>query len=860
MPPPEVGEALSPRDVDLLRRWIAAGARWERHWSFVPPSRPSLPAVRDGPDAFWPRGAIDRLVLARLEREDLRPSSEAEREALIRRVTIDLTGLPPALDDIDRFLADNSPDAYERLVDRLLQSPAFGERWARVWLDLARYADSAGYAQDPPRVIWRYRDWVIDALNRGLAFDQFTIEQLAGDLLPDPDEEQLIATAFHRNTMTNSEGGTDDEEFRIAAVVDRVNTTMQVWMGLTMECAQCHTHKYDPITQDEYYRFFAVFNSTEDADRGDEQPTIETFTEEQRERRDALEARIASLEADLARAGEATDVTLPVRGGPLETRFIRVEAPGAMRWLHIAEVEVLSGGENVARRGQATQKSDAHDAPARLAIDGNTDGDFFNARSTTHTAQENDPWWEVDLGGAVAVERIVVWNRTDSDGVRERLSSWRLVALDAGRTPVWVASIDEPPRPSAAFDLPPTHEAIDPRRRADTEAYHRERAVDLLPERRAIAELRKEIESIKPVSTPIMRALPAERRRSTHVLIRGNFLDRGTEVSPGVPSAFHELGAGDAPDRLGIARWLVDERNPLTARVLVNRVWEQILGNGLVQTCEDFGRQGALPSHPALLDWLATEVMRTGWDLKALLRLVVTSATYRQTSRVTPELLASDRFNTLLARGPRVRLSAEMVRDQALAVSGLLSTKMRGESVRPPRPKLGLRAAFGGDTDWDPSPGEDRYRRGIYTLWRRTTPYPAMTTFDAPSREFCTVRRITTNTPLQALVTMNDPVHVEAAQALARRVVGEGGAEARSRAIHGFRLVLARRPADSEVDRLVSLAERALVIYRDDSGAAMAMATDPLGPAPAGADLAELAAWTVVANVLLNLDETIMKR
>ena len=683
MPPPKSGGKLSAVDKQLLTRWIEQGAAYARHWSFVPLKRETPPAKLS--NSAWVRNPIDRFVMARLDAEKLKPSAEADRYAIIRRVSLDLTGLPPSINEVDRFVADNSPQAYEKVVDRLLKSPAFGERWARVWLDLARYADSAGYAQDPARTIWRYRDWVIQAINSNMRFDQFTIEQLAGDMLSGATEEQILATAFHRNTMTNSEGGTNDEEFRNAAIIDRVNTTMQVWMGLTIGCAQCHSHKYDPITQEEFFRFFAILNNTEDADRGNEAPLLRTLSIEQKKQKARLEAEIAKLEKVLAKKAKK-------------------------------------------------------------------------------------------------------------------------------------------------------------------------------PVKKQITALKKQIAAIKGVTTPIMRELPEGRRRKTHIQLRGNFLVTDKEVTAGVPSAFHPLPVGSQPDRLGLAKWLVDKNNPLTARVLVNRHWEQLFGIGIVETSEDFGTQGEPPSHPALLDYLAADLVQQGWDTKKLLKTIVTSATYRQSSAVTPELVERDPQNRLLARGPRFRLPAEMIRDQALAIGGLLSGKMYGPSVRPPRPVLGLRAAFGGSTDWKTSGGEDKYRRGLYTSWRRTTPYPSLTTFDAPSREVCTIRRIRTNTPLQALVTLNDPVFVEAAQALARRMVAEGGKTVDERTVYGFRLCLARAPSKAEQASLMRLYEKALARYAIDEPNAKLIATNPLGPAPKGVDIKQLAAWTVVGNVLLNLDEVIAKR
>jgi hypothetical protein len=644
------------------------------------------------------------------------------------------------------------------LVDRLLASPAFGERWARGWLDLARYADSAGYAQDPPRTIWRYSDWVIQAFNSNLPFDQFTIQQLAGDLLDNPDEMQLLATAFHRNTMTNSEGGTDDEEFRNAAIVDRVNTTMQVWMGLTMGCAQCHTHKYDPITQEEYFRIFAIFNNTQDSDKGDERPTLNTLPRSLQIQRDQLQREIEQLEQAVL-ALDKQKVELPERSGPLKTRFVRLELPAPQAFLHVAEVQAFSGERNLARQGKARQSSVDFAGPPQLAIDGNTDGDYA-AKSVIHTSQQDNPWWEVQLSADAALDRVVVWNRTDN-GTHSRLSVLRVVLLDAQRQPLWIETVKVPPNPSRAFTIPREFAQVQPATRGALASYLTQGGGRQTPEQQALEAKKKQLAALRGVATPIMRELPASQRRQTFLQYRGNFLDKGPEVQPGVPAAFRPLKHN--ADRLGLAHWLVDPQNPLTARVAVNRIWEQLFGTGLVETSEDFGVQGMPPSHPELLDDLAVGFMESGWDVKRLIRRIVTSATYRQSSRVSQEGLERDPANRLLARGPRFRLSAEMIRDQALSVGGLLSRRMLGPSVQPPRPVLGLRAAFGGSTDWNTSPGQDKFRRGLYTSWRRTTPYPSMTTFDAPSREFCTVRRIRTNTPLQALVTLNDPVYFEAA-------------------------------------------------------------------------------------------------
>lgn len=855
MPPPDSKKKLTAEQKELLKQWIAAGAEYEQHWAFIPPRPVEPPKVKN---EKWCKTPIDRFILARLEREGLTPSPEANRYILARRVAIDLTGLPPTPEMADRFVNDPRPGAYEHYVDELLKSPAFGERWAAVWLDLARYADSNGYAEDNPRVIWRYRDWVINAINQNMPFDRFTIEQIAGDLLPNPTEDQLIATAFHRNTPSNDEGGTDDEEFRVAAVVDRVNTTMQVWMGMTMGCAQCHDHKYDPLSQEEYYRLFAIFNQTEDSDKRDMRPTLVTYTEEQRQRRVALQKRIESLQARIAEieASESKKASsLPP--GELRGRFVRIEHLGQNAILSLAEVEVFSRKDNIARKGIARQSSVAYDGPAKLAIDGNTNGDYFAAKSTTHTNKENRPWWEVDLRGDYAIDSIRIWNRTDGN-LESRLKPFRVVVLDAKRQPLWVRTIDKAPQPSVALALP--KRAVDFSKADLAElARYRGAGTAAAAERKQLAELKKQLASIRGVPTPIMRELPKDRRRKTHIMIRGNFLDKGREVTPGVPAIFHPLPESKEINRLTLAKWLVDPKNPLTARVTVNRFWEQIFGRGLVETSEDFGIRGRLPTHPDLLDWLAIEFVREGWDVKKLLRLIVTSATYRQSSRVTPELLQADPDNRLYSRGPRFRVPAEVIRDQALFASGLLSRKLYGPPARPPRPNFGLRAAFGGSTDWKPSTGEDKYRRAVYTEWRRSVPYPSMVTFDAQNRNVCVIKRPVTNTPLQPLVTLNDPVYVEAAQALARRMVAEGGKTPAERAAYGFRLCLIRPPKKAEVDRLVALYEQVRSRYRNDRDAAELLATRPLGPLPKGSDPVEMAAWTVVGNVLLNLDEMFLK-
>jgi hypothetical protein len=1065
MPPKSSGIELTPAEIKTLQLWVKQGAPYAGHWSYQPPLRPALPTLKE---TAWVRNPIDFFVLKRLAAEKLKPTATADHYTLARRLALDLTGLPPTLEQLETFVADKSPAAYENLIDSLLKSPRYGERWAVMWLDLARYADSAGYADDPPRTIWLYRDWVIRALNDNMPFDQFTVEQIAGDLLPEPSPDQLTATAFHRNTLTNSEGGTDDEEFRNVAIVDRVNTTLQVWMGTTIRCAQCHDHKYDPISQEEFFKFFAFFNNSQDADRRNEDPLLTVLPESMKEQKAQLEANMLALRGQLAPspttlatqhqawarlagrdygwkplfptklsassgatlavgseaaitatgASASTDTyvldfetdlvgitglqlealpapDLPKQGPgrssggnfvlseirvvdhsksnqPRQGRYVRLELPGKGKMIHVAEVQVFSGGNNIAPAGKATQSSTGFGGPAERAIDGNTDGKYAN-NSVTHTAVSTDPWLEVDLGGLKPVDRIAIWNRTDAN-LQSRLNGFVLSLLDDERQLVWKETYAAAPKKELTADLTGSSTAIFADASADVEqagdgktapadgwlaryaidgdektkragwavggnigatsraafrfqeplgvsgqptkfqitlsqqygenhtlgrfrisATTADGLVRLLPatlgalvsrshdkltaaEKQIfldyynrlvpppkkvtdqLAALQKKIDSVKGVTVPIMRELAADKRRKTHIQIRGNFLAKEGEVSEGVPAVFHSLPPNAPVNRLGVAQWLVSRDNPLTARVVVNRYWERLFGRGLVVTSEDFGTQGALPTHPELLDWLAVDLMENGWDIKSLLKTIVMSATYRQSSAIVGNAVSIDPDNHLLARGPRFRLSAEMIRDQALSVSGLLSSKMYGPSVRPPRPNLGLKAAFGGSTDWATSPGEDKYRRGLYTSWRRSIPYPSMAVFDAPTRNVCTIRRVQTNTPLQALVTLNDPVYVEAAQRFARRVISHSASDLSTQINFAFRLCLSRPPGPAETARLKLLHTQLHLRYDTDQELATQMATSLAGPAPKDVSLPELATWTVICNVLLNLDEALTKR
>ncbi len=853
MPPKGRGERLSEEEVALLTEWIKQGAKYDKHWSYKAPLRTQVPEKEHPVDFF-----IDQ----RLKKEGLTRSDAADKRTLARRVSLDLIGLPPSLDELNEFLADTSSVAYFEYVDRLLARSEFGEHWARMWLDLARYADSAGYADDRSRTIWGYRDYVIRAFNKNLPFDQFTIEQLAGDLLANPSQEQLVATAFHRNTQTNNEGGTNDEEFRNVAVVDRVNTTFATWMGTTMACAQCHTHKYDPITHHEYFKVFDIFNQTEDADRRDESPVLELKDRSVDMLRESIRKQIEDQKKQISAIQEkqkAKEAEMPERSGSVMTRFVRVTNLVKQGFLHLAEVEIYADGENVARSGRASQISTGFNGPAKLAIDGNTNGDYAKM-SVTHTNKEDNPWLEIDLGSLRKVDQIKIYNRTDS-GTAFRIKEFQIIALNEKRMPNWVQNVNVTPNPNHIAVVPKFFESFSTEQNQAVAQYNLDAdPTELTVAQKKLKDLQDRLNGIKGPTVPVLRERPKEKRRNTFVHLRGSYLSHGDQVHAGFPTALFEAPEGvSAPSRLDFAKWIMDPNNPLTPRVTANRFWEKLFGIGLVATSEEFGSQGELPSHPHLLDWLATEMVRLKWDVKAFIKLLVTSETYRQSSHVTDDMAANDPANRLLSRGPRIRLSAEMVRDQALAVSGLLSSKMYGVPVKPPQPDMGLKAAFGGGIDWQTSAGEDRYRRGLYTTWRRSNPYPSMVAFDAPNREVCTVRRDRTNTPLQALVTMNDPVYIEAAQALARKMVCSGKS-VDEQISKGFEICLSRKPDADELNRLVALFEQIKEKYLQDQNLAKQMATDPIGPVPSGMNTTDLAALTVTSNVLLNLDEILMKR
>ncbi len=825
MPPQEHGPRLSAEEVALLRHWVEQGAEWEEPWSFVPPVRHSLPKVER---QDWPSGPIDQFVLARLEQEGLEPNPEADRAEWLRRVSFDLTGLPPSDRELDRFLTDRSDDAYERVVDRLLASPAFGERWASVWLDLARYSDTRGYQKDPHRDIWPFRDWLIAALNAGTPYDELTIKLLAGDLLPDATNDDRLASAFHRNTQTNTEGGVDDEEFRLAAVLDRVNTTWQAWQGTTFGCAQCHSHPYDPIEQDEYYQFVAIFNSTRDADLLDDAPRLwvpineadrpraEKIDREASLLRRALHAPAAELAGDLQSWKEiAVDEAQSTGNTRLASRTVdghqEIWAGGTIT----ATSKFTLGGPAPTRRATALRIDSLPKNPeaARKIPEMGFAVTRLRAWVTRPGSEEQE---EVFFRSVFASEAEPMFDPLDS--LRDNNLGWSVGTRQFGpQHAVFVLDepIELPDGSRITLELKQDQQTdggvalvIDRGRYALSDdprwtelinsAVHREAAERL-------AALEAERRKIPSTGVPVMQEVGECNRRLSHVFERGNWMDRGKVVSPGLPKAFPPAPTEGPIDRLAMARWIASPNNPLTARVQVNRVWAQMFGIGIVETLGDFGTSGELPSHPELLDDLAVRFQdELGWSTKRLVRELALSATYRQSASATREQLAADPRNRLLSRGPRGRLSAEMVRDQALLVSGKLNAALYGPPAMPFQPD-GIWRSINSRARWTEAKGPERFRRAVYTYWKRTSGYPSMLAFDVTARDLCTTQRIPTNTPLQALVTMNDPAFVELAEGLADRMSIDGGETPAQQVRWAFRQATSQWPSVEQGGELDTL-------------------------------------------------------
>ena len=805
--PPE-GDPLSEEEITLLKKWINQGAEWETHWALNKPEKQELPKVKT---KNWPINKIDHFILANLDKNGLHPSSPAAPHILLRRLSLDLTGLPPTPKEVKDFSKTYDQEKYQQKIEELLDSPHFGEKWASLWLDLARYADSKGYEKDGFRNIWRFRDYVIESFNQDKPFDQFTIEQLAGDLLPNPSEEQLIATAFHRNTMNNDEGGTDDEEFRVAAVIDRVNTTFEVWQGLTMSCVQCHSHPYDPFRHEEYYELMAFFNNTSDEDVPSEAPNWKDFKPDDEEKINQIKNWVARHASDDPEQ-KSKDIEY----------FIHLTEPK----IHPKYFDSITDG---------TLNDNKY-----LALD---DGGFCRIRDIWLTGMNE---LLVNYGGNGKGHFELRMDGTDGPVLAttylpETKGSWNFqtfsvpLTAQTGHHDLYLVYRNPGGKRSGNIGWLMPYQSL-PGKSESGYAQVKKQMVELL--------------NAKTENTPIMLERPDHFSRTTRIFERGNWLVHGEKVVPEVPASMPALAEQYPANRLGLAKWLVSSENPLTARVMVNRIWEQIFGIGIIETVEDFGTQGAQPSHPQLLDHLAWRFIHIHqWSIKSLIREIVSSATYQQSSHSTPELNRMDPYNRLLARGPRFRLTAEQVRDQALAVSGLLSDKMNGPSVMPPQPEGVWQVIYSGN-QWETDTTEDRYRRGLYTFWRRTAPYPSMVAFDSPSREFCVQRRIRTNTPLQSLVTLNDTVYFEAAQALAALMEKENTLDKKLMA--GWRKATLK-PADST--KLNSLKNFYRKAKQDiASGNTSTSITGPYLPANE-----DNAALVMTASVILNLDEFLTK-
>ena len=1086
MPPPRSKKKLTARQIDLLKRWIAGGADYKGHWAYLKPERPTPPAIQNS--KFRIQNPIDAFILARLEKEGLKPSAEADKTTLIRRVTLDLTGLPPTLQEIDEFLADKSADAYEKVVARLLKSPRYGEHLARYWLDAARYADSHGFHIDSERSLWKYRDWVVDAFNKNMPFDQFTIEQLAGDLLPEPTPEQKIGSGYVRCNMSTGEGGAIEAEYQAKYTFDRVETTATIWMGLTLTCARCHTHKYDPIQNKEYYGLFAFFNnlneSVMDGNKPNPDPFLRVPTAEQTKRQEELkkliregQAKIDSpmpemdkgqgewqakwneklsagwtaLAAESARSTVSNGATLRV----LEDQSILAEEAnpesdtyaltlkldaGSLAAVRLETLPHDSLPKQSAARAEdgrfrlsefeaelVNNPQDTNSKPKKLkftqtasdsaeagyevakATDGKADTGWGVAadavgephvalfalaeplKVTTNSelrvtlrydaskskraighfriaAAQNDdlvqwlnppklenwqvvgpfktdnlrqgftnvfePEKEVDLKKAYAgVKDEIKWNaKADFDdgksnllvqdlhGIHGAYYLYRTLTVPAARPlelalraddalKLWVngklvaerpedqpgagllrvtvdlkkgenkfllkvvtvqgaayftfdpklGDADSVPADVAAI-LATTKKLSGPQQTKVRNYYRREHSEDFRKVFDVVEKEREEESAIDKAIPTTMVAKESDKMRETFMLVRGEYDKKADKVEPGLPAIFPPLPEGAPTNRLGLAAWLVSPEHPLTARVIVNRFWQQFFGVGIVKTSDDFGVQGEAPSHPELLDWLATEFIRSGWDVKRLQRLIVTSAAYRQSSRLTPELHARDPENRLLARGPRFRVDGEVLRDTALFVGGLLNEKRGGKGVKPYEPGgLWGAVSFNNAQKYVQDKGEGNYRRSLYTYWKRQSPPPNMLIFDAPTREYCVVRRPRTNTPLQALVLLNDPQFVEASRAFADRILLEGGKSTASRIAFAFRQATSRAPGADELKVLEAVLKQQLAEFRKDTEAAKKLLAIGAFQADASLDPGELAAWATVASMILNLDEAVTK-
>jgi len=933
MPPPATGRHLTPKQIETLKKWVEQGAEYQGHWSFLRPVKPTLPTVKHEKAV---RNPIDRFIIAKLESEGLAPSPEADKNTLIRRVTFDLTGLPPTPAEVDQFLADTSADAYEKLVDRLLASPRYGEQMGRYWLDLARYGDTHGLHLDNERALWPYRDWVINSFNQNMPFNRFTIEQMAGDMLPTPTMDQRIATGFNRCNVTTSEGGSIDDEVRVRYAVDRTETMSTVFLGLTLGCAVCHDHKFDPLSQKEFYQLYAFFNASADAAMDGNAllppPILKLSSAEDEKKLKEFDEKLAAAKKLIADELAKIDYKEPEAGTPTATNepieFVWIDddlpkgakAQGNTPWEFVSKPNpVHSGAKSSRRQAQGLSQHFFDGATATIKIG---EGDKLFAHVYLDPAslpksvmlQFNDGAWEhraywgedvIPWGTAGSASRVHMgplpeagrWVRLEVEAAKVGLNpgavlnGWAFTQHDG--TCFWdkAGVVTRTPQDGKSFtslvaweayekeqkksDVPnPVKDALkaelDKRNDAQKKTIRDYFLEYVHPEtKKPFDKLHKDVTDLEKQKKDFDASIPASMvmadmatPRDTHILIRGQYDKKGDKVTAATPAILPPLPHGSKPNRLGLAEWLVAPEHPLTSRVTVNRFWQQYFGRGIVKTSEDFGAQGEWPSHPDLLDWLAVEFIEKAWDVKQLQKLIVTSATYRQSVKVTPALLQKDPENMLLARGPRFRLDAEIVRDQALFLGGLLVERIGGKAVKPYQP-AGIWESVGfvgsNTKDFKRDNGDALYRRSLYTFWKRTAPPPSMMTFDAPSREVCVSRRARTNTPLQALVLMNDEQYVEAARHMAARILKEGGTKPEERLTYGFRLATARVPQPGELEVLMKLLGQNMSYFqghKDDANKLLAVGETKLKEQ---FDPAELAAYTMIANALINLDETITK-
>ena len=956
MPPTGSDRELKPEQIELLRRWVAEGAEWKQHWSFITPTRPDVPDVSE---RGWVANPIDAFVLARLDREKLKHGPPAEARTALRRLAFDLTGLPPSAELIRAFDKNRGDEAWEHAIDTLLASEAYAERMAIRWLDAARYADTSGYQSDGPRYMWRWRDWVIEAFHNNKPFDEFTVEQLAGDLLPNPTLDQQIATAFNRNHRGNAEGGIVPEEFQVEYVVDRVDTTATIWLGLTMGCARCHSHKYDPITQKEYYQVYAYFNNIPEYGRalkeGNSKPWIKAPTRAQQRQLKQLERKTDAAEALLATKQRELGAQLvawekshreaktvdPIQDWTVTESLVASVPPKTLSGFHRDAGEELPS-LTVRKQGKVETVAGRVGLAVRLSGDGHLEAgnvgkfgyfDQFSFGAWVYQDEHRDGTivskmvlvnrgggynLHVTDRGTVQVNLVKRWlddslrvetlksiptgrwvhlfatyngmrtsdairifidgrpvaHQANLDGINQSFVSDEPLRVGAGNSnfhgavadarvysrrllPYEVRIIAEATPTSAIVSMPRGKRSPNQRFKLVQYFQHVAGPKDLRVAFASARDARRELRQFRRDIPSVMVMEESGIPRETHFLIRGQYDRPGERVSAGVPSWLPALPQGAAKNRLTLASWLVREDHPLTARVTVNRFWRDLFGTGLVKTTEDFGAQGERPSHPELLDWLAVDFVESGWDVKRLIKTIVMSNTYRQSSRVSPELLQRDPENRLLARGPRFRLPAEMIRDQALAISGLLTRKVGGPSVKPYQPE-GLWSEIASDTEYALAKGDDLYRRSLYTYWKRTVAPPMMMTFDASGREMCEVRQTRTNTPLQALNLMNDVTFVEAARVLAQNVFHAAKSDdARFR--WAFQKVTARGPSKQESEILLASLGHYQKLFAGSPESAKSLIAYGASPVDEKIPPAELAAWTTICSTLLNLDETVTK-